>query len=151
MNITRFLPFLLIFGIIAISGCKKDPEPEPSEEDQRLEALADTWKLGSGTVTLDGNDRTADWAGFEITFTTAKGYSTTASFDDNVWPSAGTWNFQGISGSGLDVIIRNDGIAVNISTPTTTLTLSFDYLITRPLKNGRVESIEGNWIFSLSK
>jgi len=152
MKLTKILTIALILGIFVLVGCKKTPTPQPTEEELRLDEIVGTWQLGSGTVSLDGDDRTADWAGFVVTFTDSKGYSTTNSFDENVWPPAGTWNFQGTTGTALDVLVRSDGISVNItSISATSLTLTFDYLLSAPLKNGRVESIEGNWIFSLSK
>lgn len=153
MRFTKLIPALLILGFFVITGCGPDPEPEPTEEELQLEKLVGTWKLGSGSVTLNGDDRATDWAGFEVIFTDSKGYSTNEfSFDENVWPSVGTWAFQDTTGSGLNVLERSDGIILNInSISATSLTLNFNYVISRIYKNGRVESIEGNWIFSLSK
>ncbi len=153
MKISKILSYAILMSIIVLLGCKKDEVTPPTEEEKQLDLLVGTWSLGNGTVTLDGDDRAADWAGFEVTFTDSKGYSTMNSFDDNVWPPAGTWSFQdATTDSGLNVLVRSDGINMNISSiSTSSLTLNFDYLITRINKNGRVESIEGNWIFSLSK
>jgi hypothetical protein len=152
MKFYRLLSLAALMSMIVLLGCKKDTIDPLTPEEEQLALLTGTWKLGSGTVTLDGDDRTSDWAGFEVTFTDSKGYSTIASFDDNVWPPAGTWDFQGTTGSGLNVLVRSDGINMNISSiSASSLTLNFDYLITRVNKNGRVESIEGNWIFSMSK
>lgn len=151
MKISKILSYAVLISIIVLLGCKKDEVIPPTEEEKQLDLLVGTWSLGNGTVTLDGDDRAADWAGFEVTFTDSKGYSTISSFDDNVWPPVGTWDFQGTTGSGLNVLVRSDGIPMNINLSASSLTLNFDYLITRINKNGRVESIEGNWIFSLSK
>ncbi len=152
MKLTKYFAVLLIVAGGFFAGCNPDPEPEPTPEEIRTDLLAGTsskgWVLTSST--LDGDDRSTDWADFELTITTSKGYSTTTSFDDNVWPSAGTWDYQGTEGSGLDVMIRSDGIRMNIDNITeSNLTLSFDYLLSKPQKSGRAESIEGNWIFKM--
>jgi len=152
MKLFKIFAIVLVLGAFVLTGCNKPPVVEPTEEELRLAEIVGTWQLGSGTVSLDGDDRSADWAGFVVTFTDSKGFSSTNSFDENVWPPAGTWNFQGTTGTALDILVRSDGINVNItSISATSLTLTFDYMLSAPLKNGRVESIEGNWIFSLSK
>ena len=151
MKIVRILSILLIMAVV-VAGCNKKEEPQPTPEELQLDKLAGTWTLGSGAVTLDGQDRSADWAGFTVTFTTGKSYSTSNSFDENVWPTGGTWDFQGTSGAGLENIVRSDGITIALSNfSESAATLTFDYLISRPLKNGKVESIEGTWVFQMSK
>ena len=152
MKSTKYFAVLLIVAGGFFAGCKKDDPVVPTDEEVRTELLAGTsskgWALTSAT--LDGDDRLTDWENFELTITTSKGYSTTTSFDDNVWPSAGTWDYQGTTGSGLDVMVRSDGISMNIvNVSESNLTLSFDYLLSKPQKSGRVESIEGNWIFKM--
>ena len=156
MKSNKYIAVLMIVAVSFIAGCNNDTVDPPTAEALKTALLAGesskTWGLASGSaVSLDGDDRSDDWASFELTFTTSKGYSTSNSFDDNVWPSVGTWDFQGTTGSGLDVIIRSDGINVNIDNITeSSATLSFDYILSKPLKNGRIESIEGNWIFQLT-
>ena len=155
MKYNKYIAVLVIVAGGFIAGCDKDTIDPPTPEALKTELLAGesskTWGLASGSaVTLDGDDRSGDWAGFELTLTASKGYSTSTSFDDNVWPSAGTWDYQGTTGSGLDVIVRSDGIRVNIDNASASgFTMSFDYILSKPLKNGRVESIEGNWIFKM--
>lgn len=151
MKIGRFLSFLLVAAVV-LSSCKKDPEPQPTEEEKQTALLEGTWTVGSNTVTLDGDDRTSDWSGFTLTISGAGNFNTTGSFDENVWPAGGTWAFQGTSGAGLQTIIRGDGIPMSItSLNETSLTLSFDYTITTINPQGRVESIEGTWVFAMSK
>jgi len=155
MKSTKYFAVLIIVAGSFFAGCKKDDPVVPTEEEIQTELLAGAsskdWKLASGTaVSLDGDDRSTDWSAFELTVTTSKGYSTASSFDDNVWPAAGVWDYQGTSGSGLAVMVRSDGISMNIDNISeSNLTLSFDYLLAKPQKNGKVVSIEGNWIFKM--
>ncbi len=158
MKSLNLLTFILLFGGLAfITACGGDPPPEPTAEEKRLEELAGTssttWALATGTaVTLDGADRTDDWQNFELTFTVSKSYSTTSSFEESVWPAAGTWDFSGTEGAGLDIIIRSDQQNINIDNiSTSNLTLSFDKVLAKANQNERVTSIEGNWVFKFVK
>jgi hypothetical protein len=62
----------LAFGVV-LSACKKDEPKAKTDEELQLEKLAGTWVLPSpapsNTVTVAGNDVTADWESFEVTFT----------------------------------------------------------------------------------
>ena len=150
----KYLKSLAIIGFLAgfafIVGCKKDDGPDQTEEDIRLGELAHTWNISS--VSLDGDDRTANWANFTLTATTSKTYSTTGSNDENVWPASGTWEFAGTTGAGLDVLNRSDGVTVNIDNITdTNLDLSFTFVLASANKDARVSSIEGDWVFRLTR
>ena len=150
----KYLKSLAIIGFLAgfvfTMGCKKDDDSGPTPEELRLEELAHTWTISSAT--LDGDDRTANWANFTLTATTSKTYSTTGSSDDNVWPSSGTWEFAGTEGAGLDVLNRSDGVTINIDNISdTNLDLSFTYVLASANKDARVQSIEGDWVFRLTR
>ena len=149
----KYIKYLTVVTFLAgftfIMGCGED-DKGPTAEELRLEAIAFTWNIS--TVTLDGADRLADWTNFSLTATASKGYSTSSSGDENVWPASGTWDFAGTTGAGLDVINRSDGVTVNIDNITdTNLDLSFTYALAVPNKEGRVVSIEGDWVFKMTK
>jgi len=131
-------------------GCNDDEPPGPTPLEERLEELSATWT--TSTASLDGVDRTADWTGFTLTANGNLTYSTTNSADNNVWPSSGSFEFQGTEGTGLDFLNRSDGIVVHIDNITASnLDLSFTYVLAQPNKEGRIESIEGNWVFKMTR
>jgi len=159
MKSLKLISIILLMGsILFMSACNKDEVITKTEAELRLEALAGsgslTWGLASGTaVTLDGDDRTSDWTGFELTFTTSKSYSTSASSEESVWPVTGTWDFEDPSTTaGLNVLVRSDQQKVRIDNISeSNLTLSFDKLLAKVNKNAKIASIEGNWVFKLVK
>lgn len=134
---------ILAFGVV-LSSCKKD-EPKPkTDEELQLEKLAGTWALPSpspsNSVTVAGNDVTADWATFQVTFTDGS-YSTSSSAAPEVWPASGTWTF---ATGDVNTLQRNDGVDISINVTETSLTMSFTY--TAP--GGRIDGVEGDWVFS---
>lgn len=150
----KYLKSIAIIAFLAgfafMMGCKKDDGGGPSEEDMKLEELAATWTLSSAS--LDGDDRTANWTGFTLTATLAKTYSTSGSNDENVWPASGTWEFAGTTGAGLDVLNRSDGVTINIdNVSANALDLSFTYALAKANKDARITSIEGNWVFKMTR
>jgi len=150
----KYLRFLVITGFLAgfslMIGCGGDDTPDITPEQEQIEKLTATWAISN--VTLDGADRSADWTGFTLTATGTLTYSTTNSGDDNVWPTSGTWSFAGTEGAGLNVLNRSDGVTVNIDAITeTSLDLSFTFALASPNKESRVASIEGDWVFELTK
>ena len=159
MKSLKLISIVLLTGsFLFLSSCGDDPPPTPTEAELRLEALAGsgslTWGLASGTsVTLNSDDRTLDWENFEITITTSKSYSTSASFEESVWPVTGTWDFKDSNTTaGLSVIVRSDQQEINIDNITgSNLTLSLDKVLAKVHKNAKIASIEGNWVFKLVK
>ena len=140
-NSLTFVAITIIAGIF-ISSCKKDPPPVKSDEELRIEELNGTWVLdaGSNVVTVAGRDVSADWSGFALTLN-EKNYSTSGSDSPEVWPANGTWDF----GSDVNKLVRSDGIEISISVTETSLALQFDY----SAAGGRLNGIEGTWIFKL--
>ncbi len=131
----------LIAGFF-ISSCEDDTEPPKSDEELRIEELNGIWVLdaGSNVVTVAGRDVSADWSGFALTLN-EKNYSTSGSDSPEVWPANGTWDF----GSDVNKLVRSDGIEISISVTETSLALQFDY----SAAGGRLNGIEGTWIFKL--
>src|SRR6187455_3391774 len=101
---------IITLGLTALflSGCSK--ENDPSEKEKQLNSISGTWKISSAA--LDGQDVTAEFAGFEVTFSGSPTadlftYGVTGRLDVSPWPAGGTWRF----GSDLSNIIRDPGTA----------------------------------------
>ena len=163
-RIFYLLPFILL---LIISGCKKKKEPSPesggltqAEKDQ-IALLSQTWTMSSkqSMVTLDGQDISSQFPNFTLTVTSDFRHSTTGrSTTFSVWPASGTWEFAKNSDGTSDIsrIIRSDGIEVSIDlVNSTSIILSFSYLTASASldgsNSGRLEGIEGSYIFSLEK
>jgi len=129
----------LMMGVM-INSCKKTKVTPKTEEELQIEKLALVWvpKAGTGAITIDGVDVSTDWANFVLTVTD-KAYQTTGSFSTEVWPASGSWAF----GADVNTLVR-DGIDVSIAVTDTALRLEFDYTV-----GGRLEAIEGKWIFNM--
>jgi hypothetical protein len=156
--ITRiFSLLLLVSAVVFFSNCGGGDDPEKSEEEIQLDKLkAGTWTLLSAS---DGSDRTSEYPGMTLTYSgtfSAGGtysYSSTATSWPSIspWEDAGTWKF--VSGSVSNKFIRlsdDEEMTYTLSNSDKQLSISFNY--TGPgFSNGRVESVEGNWVFTLTR
>jgi hypothetical protein len=152
MKIVRNIPVLLmVLAVLLVFGCKKKKDAEPDPE---AEAIA---KLVSGAwiataVTLDTEDRTADFANFSLTITENKTYSTSGvdPIYSSVWPSSGNWDFKS-SGSAipdLTIIIRDGSLEMDIDVLSETqFILSFTF-VTGSMEG--TSGTEGSYIFSMA-
>jgi len=86
------------------------------------------YKANKPHVTLDGNDRSADWAGFTLTLGD-KSYTTSSSSAPEVWPASGTWEFgkNADNSVNVNVLVRDDGVEIQNSVTESSLTLQFTY------------------------
>ena len=130
----------ILFSMLIFSGCK-DPAPSPIEERTTLLVNGGSpWALGS--VVKDGFDVTDQFTGFTITFD-ATTYATTNSLN-TAWAPSGSWTFKG---SNPDIMIREDGIEVNIAATANQIVLSF--ISAGPI-GGRVDGVSGEYVFTLT-
>jgi hypothetical protein len=155
MKILRLLSFLVVAAVMSTYvGCKPDDPPAPPIADVQFDKLKKTWKVS--TVSFDGEDRTADYSGFQLVLGGTKGtppfsYNTTARPSLSPWPASGTWEF----GSAVETqIIRyntidDDELAITYTVTESTLTLTFTF---PEGLNGysRTREIEGPWIFTFT-
>ena len=142
----------ILAGFATLESCKKKPGPGQSIEDQQLAKLSKTWK--ASLVTLDGVDKTADYANFTLTISgtagaTTFGYSRAGITQLSPWPSSGNWSF---GANPTSEIIRdkdtNDELAINYSVDETKLQVTFSY-------NGtgypaRTSNVKGSWVFEFT-
>jgi hypothetical protein len=155
--VARLLSLLILVSAgIFYASCDGSEEPGKSQEETQLDKLKGTWNIQS--VVNDATTRTDEYPGMTVTFAgtfTENGtYNYTS--DATSWPSVSpwkaldTWKFQ--TGSTSVLVRQSDStpITYTLSNSDKTLELKFDY--TGPgFNNGRVESVEGEWIFTFTK
>jgi hypothetical protein len=153
-----FSLLLLVSTTLFLSNCGGGDDPEKSEEELQLDKLkAGQWTLLSAS---DGTDRTAEYPGmtlsFEGTFSAGGTYSYTSSATSwppvSPWEDVGTWKF--ISGSVSNKLIRlSDDVEMTytLSNSDKQLSLSFNYQGAGFNNAGRVEVVEGDWVFTFTR
>ncbi len=133
--------FISLLPILILCGCKKD---SPSPEQKRINELTASWIVSS--VENDGTDVTSEFAGFTLTVTGEKTYSTVNG--GNPWPASGTFDF--VEGN-LDLIIRDDDVEVTIDAVSeTTLSLSFRKTNIGNQAAG-IQGVTGQFTFNLTR
>lgn len=149
--------FILVSAGIFYASCDGSEDPQQSQEETQLEKLKGTWNIQS--VVNDATTRTDEYPGMTVTFagTFSEGGTYNYTSDADSWPSVSpwkaldTWKFN--AGSVGSILVRQSDltpITYTLSNSDKTLELRFDY--TGPgFNNGRVESVAGEWIFTLTK
>ena len=147
MKYSRVIALLFLAGTLAVTGCKKNKNPEPTAKEKQTDLLAKAWTVeGSAlSVTLDGTDEIDNWPSFTVTFTKEGTYSASnvASGRDVVWPETGTWEFK--IDDNLNTIVRDDGTEIGIVVDEATLKMTFNFSST----GGRTNGTDGAWFFSM--
>ena len=146
---------LSLIGLIAVlltySNCGGDsPAPEPVS-DVQLAKLSKTWKVN--TVSLDGTDRTAEYAAtnFQLVLTGTKGntsfgYTTSGRPSLSPWKSSGSWEF---GSDPVTQMIRDKGttdeLAMTYAVTESTLDITFNFQ--KDGYSARTGLVKGTWIF----
>lgn len=150
------LSLFIMAILLGYSGCGPPSEPEPTEEEVKLEALSSTWKVGAnGNVTLDGKPKKTDYSNFQLVITGTPGatsyqYTTSGRPALSPWPASGTWNFGNIISQD---IIRDKGnaskeVPMTYTVTDTQLEITFNY---QGAGEARTSEVKGTWIFTLTK
>ena len=136
------IPALLISSfILLLTSCGGDTPKSPNEKTEAL-IRSVTWKLSSLTVDGVSVDR---YAGMTLQFGTGT-YTTTGGAP--VWPSSGTWSFEGTDGKKVK---REDGLIINVeSASAAQIVLSFDWTKTT-YTTGRMMSVAGRHVMTFGK
>jgi hypothetical protein len=152
---------LLLVSVIVLflSSCGgKGSDPAPPEltaaEKAVQNLVASPWKVAA--VAVDGADKTALFTGFTITFSPSSTINGKPSFNGNysttnggvMWPN-GSWTIGDINLAGS--LQRGDGLTVQLTDVTATtfkMSLAWNKNTFGP---GRVESIKGQFVFSMGK
>lgn len=151
MKALRILSLLFATTILlTYMGCKDKKTDPPPITDVQFDKLNRTWKIN--TASLDGTDKTADFTGFQLTFSGTKGsppfnYATSGRPSLSPWPASGKWDFGAAPETQM---IRDKGtadeLAMTYAVTETTLTISFTF-------NGtgyaaRTGVVTGAWIYT---
>ena len=142
-NVTP-MAIIVLSGLLMV-GCKDD---DPTARDITTDALINdnkTWTIDGGSATLDGDDVTQSFEGFEISFNA----TTYTSFNGgDIWPDATNvpWSYKGTDANVATTIIRADQVEVQIVV-TKGNQLIMTFTVTDP--GGRSEGLVGNYTFDL--
>ena len=135
---------LLYMGAHLISCGGDDPVQEPTKGELALKSLtASSWNVKS--VTVDGVDQSTLFKNFTITFSSANFTTTNGGV---VWPVSSNWSFTDDNATGFS---RSDGITVQLKEITdTSLKMSMAWS-KNTLGPGRIESVKGQHVFTMTK
>jgi hypothetical protein len=141
---TGTIKFLIAISLIASAiSCKNKNKISP--QDAAKTQISKTWILDTGTaVALDGEDVTADYAGFEITFTATGTYN--AQNGIPAFNANGTWSFAGES---LTQINRDTDISTSIILTDNDLLMTFT--LSESQLGSRTTALAGEYFFKLVK
>ncbi len=141
----RYIQVLLMFFTLAILfvGCKNGGEDSPSAQALAFEKLAGSWGLSQGSIMVDGQDVSLNYADFALSITDG-GYTTTNA--GNLFSATGTWEWVDEEAKRISL---QDGKEVTIVTLTET-SFVFSFSFNGPVAN--LESgIAGNYTITVNK
>lgn len=135
---------VLITGILCLSGCGSDDDP--SAQELAFEKLEGTWSLANGgSVVIDGQDASLNFAGFSFSF--ADGTYNTSNAGD-LFRATGTWSWQDQQAQRITI---DDGKSITITTLTEQqFVFSFTSGGTGGVANSG-EGIAGNYTITVNK
>ena len=143
--------FTLLLLAILISSCGDDTV-DISSKDAFIKSLTGTWVVeGDSYVILDDQDITDVLTGFEITIN--EDLSFTANSDQLdvqplPWPTFGSFSIN----DALTQLTRDDGLIITATIDENDfLSLSFQFAEGFDDSSGRLQAIQGDWVFNLKK
>jgi len=140
--IVTMLVVTAIAAPLVLAGCKEDEVVLETDRVRKL-LTANTWTMQS--MTVDGIDKTASYAGLTLKFDNTHFTTTQGS---PVWPASGLWTFAEDSGT---IIVRDDDVEMTIQEINTDkLVLAFTWTETT-LGPGRLSSTSGEHVFTFVK
>lgn len=135
---------ILILSVFILMAACGGNDPGESAIELQTKKLTGTWKpAATNGVTRDGVYQEG-WDAFTLTFNKGT-YTTSASENETVWPPRGTWNFVN---DNVNKILRDEVVLLDIQATETTLQITLTISNTA---NGRVRSINGEYVFTLVK
>lgn len=145
MKKINYLLVCLFLSMTVFVGCKSDDggDPEPSAEQQALEALQGTWKVTDAkkdNVDLDG------YSNMTMTISSNKTISTPNAPTGSVFP---TGSFIFVEGSNFKKI-KVDGVDVELTVGSSSLVAKFK-LDEDGNNAARVAGLEGSYTFTFGK
>ena len=148
--LTRILTLaILVSATLYFSACDKGGGDEKSEKEQQIEKLVGTWNASA--VTYD--DEPADgYDDFQITISKASAEAMT--FTVSGRPELSPWDASGTFTFGTPVaskLIRGDVVEIIYAVSGNNLTLTMEEYSGTGYTNGRIETVAGDWVFTLTK
>jgi hypothetical protein len=155
---TRTLSLLVLASLtLFFANCGGD-DPKKAAEEEQLDKLSQTWDIVSAD--LDGTDRTADFANFDLIISGSfdpdevngdsdypYDFSVSGSRPTpNPWPASGTWEFSATPDGNSGMIERNDGIGMFYSIDGNDLTITFNFSGTG-YPGAKTAQVNGDWTF----
>jgi len=150
-TLNYILSGLILTGMIFTAGCGgDDPPPGPTPAEERITLLSSlTWDFS--TVSQDGVEISMAFSGAQLTFTATNTFSTSnvdATYA-SIFPASGSWSIP--DESLINQILFNN-ISMTISNATeTTLTLNFSFVGASANKGGRINSLDGAYVVTLTR
>jgi hypothetical protein len=149
-----FLTLGVLIAFLAIAGCGEDEPDGPTIQEQQREALVGTWTTSSASdVKLNGADAPGDWDNFSITFTAQGDVSVTGDDPTNEVDifQLSQYEILGDQINSFTLQFNDDAsetatVTINGTSMTMSFTLSADDKL-----GAKVLSVEGNWVFNLTK
>lgn len=154
--LTRILSLSLVAtAALFYSGCGSKGGGTDSAQKVQLAKLTKTWTLT--TATLDGKDRTSDFANLKLTVSgtySKDGDTYTYSFtgsrpNPSPWPASGTWQFGANPATDLTRLDDTPPQALTYTVSDTQLDIKMTYSGTG-FAGSRVNQVTGNWEFVFS-
>ncbi len=154
----KTLNYLLTLGVLvsflAVMGCGGDDPDGPTIAEQQRAALVGTWVTNSGSdVKLNSADAPGDWSNFSITFTNQGDVSVTGDDPTNEVDifQVSQYEIMGDQVNTFTLEFNNDPAeTANVTISGTSMTMSFT-LAAEDKLGAKVLSVEGNWVFNLTK
>ena len=152
------LNYLLTIGVLisffAVVGCGGDEPDGPTIGEQQRAALVGTWVTNSGSdVKLNNADAPGDWSNFTITFTNQGDVSVTGDDPTNEVDifEISQYEIDGDQVNSFTLEFNNDpNETANVNISGSSMTMSFTLAADDKL-GAKVYSVEGNWVFNLTK
>ncbi len=157
-HLARILSLLILVSAgLFFANCGGGDPSDTSEEETELNKFKGVWNMTG--VTLDGVSKITDYDGVEVTFTgtfSAGGkynYTSTADGwpDVTAWKEDSEWKFKTV---GTAITRLDDNPDVDIAydfLSDGSLQLTIDNYDGESYTNGRVNSVAGDWVFTLTK
>ncbi|EOZ95846.1 hypothetical protein A33Q_3208 [Indibacter alkaliphilus LW1] len=151
---------LVLFSSLVFSSCNRngddDPDPQKTPEELATEDLtggsSQVWTLeGGGSVVRDNRSETANYSGFEITFSASQSSRTYATVNNNdLFDSNGNWSFVGDNLDKITLTGSRPASNQEISFTRTGNDLRLQFTIPMP-SNARVQAVAGSYTFNLKR
>ena len=152
-RINYLLSFMVLTAIMLTTSCDDGDDSGPTIQEQQLAAVLGTWATQSTSdVKLDQDDAPGDWSDFSLTFNNQNGVVATGIPPESEVFSLTSFETTGNSASQFQLIF-NGASAENASLSISggTMELSFTLSSDTDQLGARVNSVEGDWTFSLTK